>query len=232
MAKPVRRRASRLSSEQRIANILSIAREVIRERGYEDLSMAEIAAKAGVVEGTIYRYFETKRDLLVRVAEDWFSEHLNRDPNLPSIKGTWNRLRHLVWRALEITKREPVLTRFLLTELRPSASYRSSPFFDLNRRFTGEIRSLCQGAIAAGEFQSDVSPSLLRDMIFGCIEHQTWAYLRNEGDFDINETADGITNVIYRGMIVTVGKFGDLDRQVARLTTLGDRLELALAARG
>ena len=34
--------------------------------------MAEIAKRLGIVEGTIYRYFPTKRELIIHVAEDWY----------------------------------------------------------------------------------------------------------------------------------------------------------------
>ena len=37
-------------------------------------------------------------------------------------------------------------------------------------------------------------------MIFGAIEHQAWAYLRGEGDLATEQTTEGITTVIYRGM--------------------------------
>ena len=63
-----------------------------------------------------------------------------------------------------------------------------------------EISDLCQQAIANGEFHKDVSVPLLRDMIFGCIEHRTWSFRRGEGDFSADEVADGIANVVYRGM--------------------------------
>ena len=222
---PTRQRAPRLPSDQRIAKILLVARQLIRTNGYEALSMAEIARQAGVVEGTLYRYFDTKRALLERVALDWFSEQLSDDTALPGIVGTWNRLRHLIWRGLQVTRNEPVLSRFLLTELRPTTGYRDSPFFELNRRFTGEIRTLCQEAIASGEFHDDVSPSLLRNMIFGCIEHQTWAYMRGEGDFDVERTADSMTTVIFRGMIVATPPQSDLSAAISRLDALTTRIE-------
>jgi len=44
--------------------VMQGALEVIAERGFHDAPMAEIAAKAGVAAGTIYRYFESK-DLLI-----------------------------------------------------------------------------------------------------------------------------------------------------------------------
>src|SRR2546427_121912 len=95
-----RRPASRLPQEKRIGDIMAAARQVIEEKGYENISMAEIAERAGVVEGTLYRYFENKRDLLTKVANDWFAEVLASDAERASIRGTWNKLRHLIWRAL------------------------------------------------------------------------------------------------------------------------------------
>jgi hypothetical protein len=62
-------------------------------------------------------------------------------------------------------------------------------------------------------------------MIYGCIEHRTWAFLRNEGDFDLEQTADGITDIIYRGLAVTPGETDPLAATVRRLETVADRLE-------
>ena len=68
VVKPVRRTSVRLSQERRVADIMSAARRVIAERGYENALMSEIAEQAGIVEGSLYRYFENKRDLLTKVA--------------------------------------------------------------------------------------------------------------------------------------------------------------------
>ena len=45
-------------------NILIAAVELISEKGYEKVSTAEIAKRAGVAEGTIFRQYKTKKDLL------------------------------------------------------------------------------------------------------------------------------------------------------------------------
>ena len=62
------------------------------------------------------------------------------------------------------------------------------------------MRHVLADAVARGDFRDDVDVDLLRDMIFGGIEHRSWAYLRGEGDFSIDRVTDGITTVIYRGM--------------------------------
>jgi hypothetical protein len=56
-------------------------------------------------------------------------------------------------------------------------------------------------------------------MVFGCIEHRTWTFLRGEGDFSIDELADNIANVIYRGMVK------HSSNQVENLARVIERLE-------
>src|SRR5947209_11428936 len=102
------RRAARLSREQRIADLMRVARDIFRVRGFDDGVVGEIAAAAGVVEGTIYRYFPTKRDLLIEVMEDWYEEMLaDYDQHLKGITGTRNRLRFMIWRHLTVMHEEP-----------------------------------------------------------------------------------------------------------------------------
>ncbi len=224
-----RKPAQRRSADDRSADILAAARAVIAEQGYEKTLIADIARRAGVVDGTIYRYFENKRDLMVKVAEVWFGEQLLMDSHLDSIHGTQNKLRHLAWRTLSIVRREPVLARFMLMELRPDPNYRNSPFFEMNRKFTHEVLQVCRDAIASGEFVNDISPNMLRDMLHGCIEHRTWAFLRGEGDFDIDEVADGIAKLIYRGMLAqTPATRSDVEAAVARIEEVASKLERKL----
>ena len=69
-----RRQVSRLPAERRISDIMLAARVVFTEKGYNDALISDIADRAGVVEGSIYRFFTNKRDLLVRVVEHWYEE--------------------------------------------------------------------------------------------------------------------------------------------------------------
>jgi TetR/AcrR family transcriptional regulator, fatty acid metabolism regulator protein len=211
-----------------VADILAAARHVIAERGYENALMSDIAERAGVVEGTLYRYFASKRDLLTKVADDWFEEVLTTDSALGSIDGTWNRLRHLIWRSLTAIRSQPALSRFMLLEVRRDPEYRHTRSFELNRGFTIEISNLCSDAVASGEFRGDVPVALLRDLIFGCIEHSTWKYLRGEGAFDVAAVADGIATVIVRGMAAehtsTAGGLGEVARRLERATGKIERL--------
>ncbi|MBD2870844.1 TetR/AcrR family transcriptional regulator [Paenibacillus arenilitoris] len=50
------------------AKILEAAIEIFAEKGFAATSTSEIAQKAGVAEGTIFRHYKTKKDLLLSIA--------------------------------------------------------------------------------------------------------------------------------------------------------------------
>lgn len=222
---PRRGPANRLPPERRIAEIIAAARALLAERGYENCVISDIAERAGVVEGTIYRYFENKRDLFIKVAESWFEELLGQQEDIAHVSGTQERLRRTIRRALSIIRHEPALTRFVLMELRPDPDYKNLRLYRLNRAFVSGVMQVLKEAHAKGEIDGALSLPLLRDMIFGAIEHQTWAFLRDEGDFSVDETTDGITSVVFRGMQpVSAGAAGPDD-----LASRMERMEAAIA---
>lgn len=197
----IKRRASRLSPEKRTADILVAAREVFAERGYNDTVMSEIAERAGVVEGSIYRYFRNKRDLMFRMAEAWFEEMIADDATtLVAISGTQNRLRFVIHRHLTSIHNQPDMSRLVFQHLRPEPDYRETRLFALNRTYTARVIEVIEAGIAAGEVRPGVSPSLVRDAIFGSIEHRTWAFLRNEGDFDPDTLAEQVLDLVWNGL--------------------------------
>lgn len=197
-----RRQVSRLPRERRIGEIMDAGLAIFRRKGYDDTMMSEIAELAGVVEGTIYRYFENKRDLLVKIVERWYEGLLaEEDRQLAGISGTWNRLRYMIRRHLVSIRDEPALSRLVFMELRPDPRYRSTRLFQLNRDYTQRIIDVIQQASTAGELRADLPLALIRDLIFGGMEHYTWGFLRGEKPLQVEEAADAIAEILYRGLL-------------------------------
>jgi len=223
---PTRQSTRRLPKDQRVATILQAAREVLRERGYEQFLTSEVAERCGISEGTIYKYFATKRDLLIQVAEGWFEEYVTKEPPPSVQRPVRDRLFHVIWNNLSLVRRQPTLSRFVLMELRPDPNYRSMRIYQINRRIAEKVMSVVRDGVASGELRGDISLKLVRDMIFGAIEHQTWAYLRGEGDFSIEDSAEGITDVVFRGIVAGApATTGDADATLARLEKVAVALE-------
>jgi TetR/AcrR family transcriptional regulator, fatty acid metabolism regulator protein len=221
------RRRERLPRDARVADIMRAARTIFCAKGYADSSTAEIAAQAGMVEGTLYRYFATKRDLLTKVVEAFYeSIFADYEQQLQGVRGTWNRLRFMIWKHLSVMHTEPDMCRLIVHELRPWPQYRQSSIFTLNQRYTQSTLAVIREGIDNGEFRDDVPLRIVRDMIFGGAEHHTWAHLRAEGAFAPDAAADAITNLIYQGLARSGrGKAAAVDTSVNRLERAVQRLE-------
>jgi AcrR family transcriptional regulator len=81
------RRRRRLSVDDRRDELLEACLHLIGTQPWVEVSMAEIAAAAGVSKPLLYHYYSTKSDLYlaaVRSAADELSEATRPDPSLPA----------------------------------------------------------------------------------------------------------------------------------------------------
>ncbi len=224
-----RRTVHRMPAEKRVADIMNAARAVLRERGANEAFIAEVAERAGVVEGSIYRFFSSKRDLMEKVAEAWYEETLaDYFAQFEGVRGVRNQLRFIIHHHLATIKREPTLARIVFQEFRPAENYRATRLFSLNQTYTQRVLDVVNAAAESGEFRGDLSATLARDLIFGGIEHRVWAFIRNEGDFDVGRTADAVTEFVYRALSATASEPQDrLSSALSRIEAAADRLEAA-----
>ncbi len=223
-----RRQVYRLPRAQRMADIMETAKAVFCEKGYSDAVLSDIAERAGVVEGTIYRYFTGKRDLLIKVVEHWYEDMLSDyDRQLHGIRGTWNRLRFMIWRHLSVIHNDPAMCRLIFNELRSGPEYRETAVFELNREYTNRTLAIIQDAMDSGEFRAGIPLRIVREMIYGGVEHHTWSYLRGDGDFSPEEVADAITDIIYRGLVRSGVALDRGEEAIRRLEEVAERLEKA-----
>ena len=223
----------RFPRNERISKIVAVTRKLLEEVGYNNIVTNEVAARCGISEATIYKYFDSKRDLLIKVAEEWYRELLSENYRSFAGMSALEALRHVIWRHFSIVKRDPALSKFMLLDLRPDPEYRNMPIYQLNRKLLAQVTVVIKTYMESGDLRSDVPVSLVRDMIFGCIEHQTWAYLRNEGDFLIDEATEGMVKIIYEGLR-TKGAKADYNpgekftETVNQLESITQRLEKAV----
>ncbi|HSW20870.1 MAG TPA: TetR/AcrR family transcriptional regulator [Ramlibacter sp.] len=221
-------RTKRLPRDERISRILAVTRELLEEKGYDGVLTAEIAVRCGLSEAAIYKYFESKRELLVQVAERWYEEMLAEDHRSFEGMTAFEALRHVIWRHFSIVKRYRELTRFMLLDLRPDPKYRSMRIYQLNRQLLAQVPEVLHSYMASGHLRNDIPMAVIRDMIFGAIEHQTWAFLRHEGDFSIEESTNGIARLLYEGLSTPQRSEPSptgLDAAVARLERVAQQLE-------
>ncbi|HSQ66362.1 MAG TPA: TetR/AcrR family transcriptional regulator [Polyangiaceae bacterium] len=62
---PVEKRRTRLVTSERRAQLLALGLQVFASRSYDEVSMEELATRAGISKGLVYHYFPTKRHFYV-----------------------------------------------------------------------------------------------------------------------------------------------------------------------
>lgn len=187
---------------RRAVQILETAREMFFDKGFERTSVGEIAARVGVVEGLLYSYFPTKRELLNEVLRGSYEPLIQDfDDGFSRLSGLRSRLRFLIWRHLRVYVEEPSLSRIVLHEVRTGSEYFKSIVYDLHVRYTSFLVRTIRDAVADGELPPDTDAEMIRCIVYGGIEHRMWPLLFGRGSIDVEVVADSFTETLLRGIL-------------------------------
>lgn len=207
------------------AIILDVARDLFGSQGYDPTSVAEIASKVGIVEGAIYRHFPSKRDLLHQVIRSFYEPLIDSvEEGASAIENPGDRLRYLIARHLHAFTEDPVVCRLVISEARPMDDYYESAIADLNRRYTALVVATYSAGVAEGVFRVDLPATLVRDVIFGSIDHIAWGALSGHRTIDLDATTESLFMLLSSG-ISPQDKPHDNDGQLDRLEDAVTRLE-------
>jgi AcrR family transcriptional regulator len=207
---------------KRAGEILAAAREVFLEKGVERTSVSEIAGRVGIVEGSVFGYFPTKRDLLHEVLRELY-EPLIREvgDGYARLHGLRARLRFIVWRHVRVYVETPGLARLVLHEVRTGPEYASSGLHALHVRYTQYVRLALDDAVRDGELPAAADLEMLRSMLYGGLEHLMWPVLHGRHRIDVDAVADRYTDLMLKGLQPARERGADdVEARLARLEAL------------
>jgi TetR/AcrR family transcriptional regulator, fatty acid metabolism regulator protein len=223
VAKKVRKRNVRKSREDRTAAILQAARCVFEERGYEAATIAEIAERVDVVEGTVLHYFTTKRALVIGLIEVFYADITSRlVEQIKGVRGVRNQLYFVIWSHLSVLRENSALCAVILREARNLDPLLTQEVHDKNRLYTSVVKEIVTQGIQSGEIRPDASAPLIRNIIFGTTEHFFWDKLIGTANLDTKQLAAQLTQIIYEGIVAHHSAINtrDVNRLIDKLTDL------------
>jgi TetR/AcrR family fatty acid metabolism transcriptional regulator len=182
--------------------ILKAAVKVFAKNGFHATRVSEVAKAAGVADGTIYLYFKSKEELLVSLFEDRVEKLLAfMKDELPKQETAQSRLRALVEMQLGLLEGERELAEVITVILRQSTRLMkefAAPHF---LAYLEAIAKIIAEGQEAGEFRTDVSPSIAARAIFGALDGVTltWALGRAEQGA-LARAATQLGDVLLRGL--------------------------------
>jgi TetR/AcrR family fatty acid metabolism transcriptional regulator len=158
--------------------ILRAAIKVFARKGFYATRVSEIAKAAGVADGTIYLYFESKDDVLVSIFEDRITKLLEvLRAEILAGKDVDDRLQRIVQLQLGLLEGQRDLAEVITVNLRQSSrllKQYATPLFV-------QYLDLLAGVIAEGQregsLRKDAHPRILARALWGALDGValTWA---------------------------------------------------------
>ena len=187
--------------ETRRAEILEAAAAVFGEKGFQRATMKDIAARAGIVPGTIYLYFRNKDDLLISIFEERVQRFIQQfQRRLILEENAEAKLRKLVELHLFEMQEHPDLAAVFQLELRQSRHFMSSyPKTDLKGYFD-LIGQILEEGQQQGLFRKDLYLGAAKKAFFGAIDETVTSWLLAGQDYDLTHMAGPLADLFTRGL--------------------------------
>jgi len=154
-------RSMRADARRNYERLLAAASAAFAERGADDVSLEEIARRAGVGIGTLYRHFPTRPALLEAVYRDQAEALGTLASKLLVAESPGAALAEWVRALVEFSVTKRGLTRELMAD---------SPFIPVCKTVIGESsNALLERAQRAGAARADITGSDLNRMAHGLV---------------------------------------------------------------
>jgi AcrR family transcriptional regulator len=156
------------SQAARRQRVIRAALELAAEGGYDAVQMRDVAARANVALGTIYRYFSSKDALLASAMVEWMAE-LEKTvlARPPAGDRTADRVMDVLNRALRAMERQPQLAGAVVAALTSG----DPAGVEAMNSMTGTVASIMRPA-----FPPDVDPAL-EASVAKMLGHVWWSCL-------------------------------------------------------
>lgn len=161
--------------------ILAAAQQVFVERGFHQARTAEIAAAAGVSEGTLYNYFPSREEIFFTLFDERWAQFTARvRRRLARVEDPNDKLKALFGQALKLFLTNRPLARLFLVEFSPGGVYtdprvalRLAGFLDL-------IEEVLVEGKARGRYHPRLDPKVARLLLYGMVQGILFAWLLRE----------------------------------------------------
>ncbi|MFO8101883.1 MAG: TetR/AcrR family transcriptional regulator [Dehalococcoidia bacterium] len=186
----------------RYYSILQAAEKLFGEKGYQGVSVDEIARHAGVAKGLVNYHFGNKENLLIHVLSKGTTTLFTElDSVVRDKKSAKDKIRAAIEIYLSVASAGPGLTRMAMMAVFEAAYSESIrklwlAFMDQN---LGKFNELVEEGIENGEFKQVESQFVTQLVMSMAFEILRTATLRQE-DLDPKEAAEKVTRILFEGI--------------------------------
>jgi AcrR family transcriptional regulator len=174
---------------------------MVAERGYDNVSLRDIAEALGMSKGTILHHYGSKERLLEQVHAEYMRRRLEEAHVLMErLESPSDRLAGLVYQLLLAQRDDRASTVAFAREI---ARFQSDPLMTDVRLMRDEyvkiVRDVVQTGMQQGRFRRSGEPAVITLQLFGMCNWM-WTWLRPEGRWTIEEIAETYISTFLGGL--------------------------------
>lgn len=188
------------NKSEKYQTILDSAGAVFAEHGFYKATISQIAAKAGVADGTLYLYFKNKDDILYQYIS-YKTEIVFEKMRAAVEKGknAEEKLRLLIRCHLEEFQRDKHMAVIFQSEARYLRDIQSQ-IKDISKMYLDLLSDIIEQGQIEGAMRQDLFVGLVKRFIVGAVEGVISTWVTADGRYDLVSMADPLVDLYLTGV--------------------------------
>jgi TetR/AcrR family fatty acid metabolism transcriptional regulator len=188
------------SKSEKYHKILNSAGAVFAEHGFYKATISQIAARAGVADGTLYLYFKNKDDILYQYLS-FKTDVVFEKMNAAVAKGTdaESKLRNLIRCHLEEFQRDKNMAIIFQSEVRYLRDIESQ-VKDISKMYFDLLSDIIEQGQVEGTMRQDLFVGLVKRFILGAVEGVISTWVSADGRYDLTTMAEPLVALYMTGV--------------------------------
>ena len=193
--------ASRAVIPDKREAILRAAIHVFARKGYFNSKVADVAAAAGIADGTVYLYFKGKDEILHSIFDRAMEEFIAEGKReLEGMTDAGKKLRRIAELHLEKLGADRDLAVVFQVELRGSTKFMQEFSAAGFAEYLDVIRRTIADGQAAGIFRSDIKPVVAAKIFYGALDEMVTNWVLSNKSYPLAPTAGEVLKVFMNGL--------------------------------
>lgn len=186
------------------ARIRQAATKLFARRGYDGTTIRDLAASVGVAEGTVFRYFPTKKAILIAVVTEGWVEILTDLLTELSEMGNYNAIAQVMRRRIVSLHSNTDLLRvcFLEAQFHPELSDHIQS--EIIAKMSDVAEAFFETAMDRGVYRR-MNPRVVAQVFLGMFAVAGFSYRTiiepGASPADLQEMAEGLTDIFLNGVV-------------------------------
>jgi AcrR family transcriptional regulator len=183
----------------RWTQIVDVAAELFREKGFVATSLEDIAREVGMYKGSLYHYIDSKEDLLFAVVREPAQQILDELRELAELDlPPAEKIRRLMRSHVRVLEENFTYASVYLEEV--AGRHRSDEWSAMDREYIAAIMAVIDEGKRRGEFGASVDSRITTLALIGSLNWLTHWY-HPDGKLKGAEIADQFCDIFLMGML-------------------------------